>query len=160
VSAETGHHRVGSPYVTRDHVPAMHAPVSSEWDATPEDTGEWAGEATSGATPPPGYVPLEMPELWEPDTVRTPATMPVPTPHPAATVAPPIEHAVVYPTLPRSFDELKRTGVLAGRVFADLPQLAVAAVREGGYDPADVARLFRVPRWKLQQWLDAGERRR
>ncbi len=86
-------------------------------------------------TPPPGYVPLEVPELWEPEA-----------PAPA------------YPPVPRSFDELRRSPSLAGREFADLSQLAVAAVVEAGHDPVGIARLFRVPGWKLQQWLDAGAR--
>lgn len=127
------------------------------------DEPEWGDEGTSGVTPPPGYVPLEMPELWEPDPA--PALAPAPAPVQAsagfaAPVATAVEaQAVAYPPVPRSFDELRRAASLAGRVFADLSQLAVAAVRDAGHDPVGIARLFRVPQWKLQQWLDAGPAR-
>lgn len=143
------------------------------------DEPEWGDEGTSGVTPPPGYVPLEMPELWEPDPAPALAPAPAPVqasaPDAAATV-PQVRHvapagfaapvataveaqAVAYPPVPRSFDELRRAASLAGRVFADLSQLAVAAVRDAGHDPVGIARLFRVPQWKLQQWLDAGPAR-
>ena len=53
---------------------------------------------------------------------------------------------------PRSFADL-RTGPLEGRTFASLQQFAIAAVVEGGYSVPTIARLFRIPQWRLQQWV-------
>ncbi|MCK6068107.1 MULTISPECIES: hypothetical protein [Microbacterium] len=54
---------------------------------------------------------------------------------------------------PRSFNDL-RAGALADREFATLQQFALAAVLEAGYPLATIARLFRVPSWRLQTWVD------
>ncbi len=61
------------------------------------------------------------------------------------------------PHRPRSFADL-RTGPLEGRTFASLQQFAVAAVREGGYSVPTIARLFRIPQWRLQQWVEEAAR--
>ncbi|MEV8241661.1 helix-turn-helix transcriptional regulator [Microbacterium testaceum] len=53
---------------------------------------------------------------------------------------------------PRTFSDL-RTGALAGRDFRSLQEFAVASVVEGGYALADVARVFRIPSWRLDQWV-------
>lgn len=53
---------------------------------------------------------------------------------------------------PRTFSDL-RTGALAGRDFRSLQEFAVASVVEGGYALADVARVFRIPSWRLEQWV-------
>ncbi|MDQ1074317.1 MULTISPECIES: helix-turn-helix domain-containing protein [Microbacterium] len=53
---------------------------------------------------------------------------------------------------PRTFADL-RTGALAGRDFRSLQEFAVASVVEGGYALADVARVFRIPPWRLDQWV-------
>lgn len=47
-----------------------------------------------------------------------------------------------------------RTGPLANREFASLQQFAVAAVLEAGYPIATIAKLFRLPSWRLQEWVE------
>lgn len=129
-----------------------------------------------------GYVPLDVPELWEPPVgylgaadpmafagasagritpspqpvspVRYPArSAPFVQPAPRAT-APPSAPPAPSPT-PRSFDDLRR-GALAGRAFDSLQQFAVAAVVEAGHPVVLVARIFRVPTWKLENWVEAS----
>lgn len=64
------------------------------------------------------------------------------------------------PRQPRTFAEL-RDGALAGREFSSLREFAVAAVVEGGFTAVAVARVFRLPVWRLEQWvLEAGHVRR
>ena len=152
--------------------------------------------------PPVGYVPLEMPELWEPpaaqapepfapaiaESVRVvpsewrdpsavrirvlptpgvthavprvaPADAPRMAPVPAPCVAPvppQVAPRAVHTRPPRSLAEL-RDGALAGRSFESLQQLAVAAVLEAGYSPAAVGRLFRVPAWRVEEWIVAAQ---
>jgi hypothetical protein len=55
-------------------------------------------------------------------------------------------------TAPRTFADL-RVGPLAGRNFRSLQEFAVASVVEGDHAVADVARVFRVPVWRLEQWV-------
>jgi len=55
--------------------------------------------------------------------------------------------------VPRTFSDL-RTGPLAGRNFRSLQEFAVASIVEGGYALADVARVFRIPVWRLEQWVN------
>lgn len=55
-------------------------------------------------------------------------------------------------TAPRTFADL-RIGPLAGRNFRSLQEFAVASVVEGHHALADVARVFRVPAWRLEQWV-------
>lgn len=55
-------------------------------------------------------------------------------------------------TAPRTFADL-RVGPLAGRNFRSLQEFAVASVVEGNHAIADVARVFRVPAWRLEQWV-------
>lgn len=77
-----------------------------------------------------------------------------PAPAGAATAA----RASAAPTaMPRSFDDLRR-GVLAGRTFDNLQQFAVAAVIDAGHPAVLVARIFRVPVWKLEAWIDTAFR--
>lgn len=137
---------------------------------------------------PTGYVPLEVPELWEPPVgylgdSGVPSFAPAESVHRAApdvTAQP--AHPARYPArsapfvqpaprvqtppatplapsaqirLPRSFDDLRR-GALAGRTFESLQQFAVAAVVEAGHPVVLVARIFRVPTWKLESWVDAA----
>lgn len=137
---------------------------------------------------PAGYVPLEVPALWEPPVGYLGATG-APSPATAAPVhraaaAPPAgpgsparypartapfvqpvvrtrerSSAPLAPTAPsrppRSFDDL-RVGALAGRTFESLQQFAVAAVVEAGHPVVLVARIFRVPSWKLESWVEAA----
>ncbi|MXS76102.1 hypothetical protein CSIV_00860 [Microbacterium sp. CSI-V] len=55
-------------------------------------------------------------------------------------------------TAPRTFADL-RVGPLAGRNFRSLQEFAVASVIEGHHAITDVARVFRVPPWRLEQWV-------
>jgi DNA-binding XRE family transcriptional regulator len=60
------------------------------------------------------------------------------------------------PREPRTFSDL-REGGLAGREFDSLRTFAVAAVAEAGYSAVTVARIFRLPVWKLERWVaEAG----
>ena len=60
------------------------------------------------------------------------------------------------PPEPRTFADL-REGALAGRNFPSLREFAVAAVAEGGHSAVAVARVFRLPVWRLEQWVtEAG----
>ena len=90
---------------------------------------------------------------------QDPAT-PSPTPVPPPASAPPLfagERArparEARADRPRSFADL-RTGPLEGRTFASLREFAVAAVVEGGSSVGSIARLFRIPQWRLQKWVD------
>ncbi|MBB2975494.1 hypothetical protein FHX49_001060 [Microbacterium endophyticum] len=56
---------------------------------------------------------------------------------------------------PRSLAEL-RNRELGGREFANMQQFAIAAVLEAGYPIGTVASLFRVPAWRLQEWITQG----
>lgn len=122
---------------------------------------------------PAGYVPLEVPALWEPPAgylgqssgpsfVR--AAPAAPRQRPAFAEAPPARPPVRTPSAPtaprvsaapRSFDDLRR-GALAGRSFDSLQQFAVAAVVDAGHPVVLVARIFRVPSWKLEAWVEAA----
>ncbi len=53
---------------------------------------------------------------------------------------------------PRTFSDL-REGVLEGREFSSLREFAIAAVAEAGYSSLTVARIFRLPVWKLERWI-------
>lgn len=53
---------------------------------------------------------------------------------------------------PRTFADL-RDGVLNDRVFGSLQEFAVAAVVEGRFPLGAVARVFRLPTWRLEQWV-------
>lgn len=137
---------------------------------------------------PAGYVPLEVPELWEPPVgylgaAGAPSSAPSTPVHRAAATSPagpgsparypartapfvqPVARAQAPSSTPlapaaqsrppRSFDDL-RSGALAGRTFESLQQFAVAAVVEAGHPVVLVARIFRVPSWKLESWVEAA----
>ncbi|MCD2168890.1 MULTISPECIES: helix-turn-helix domain-containing protein [Microbacterium] len=60
------------------------------------------------------------------------------------------------PRQPRTFADL-REGVLAGREFRSLREFAIAAVAEANHSPVAVARVFRLPVWRLEEWVrEAG----
>jgi len=118
----------------------------AEW--SPPTTSQRAAVPEPGAAPAPGV-------SWETPTVvptgvgsRGPAVRP--SSAPAAGPRPVTQR-------PRSFADL-RTGPLEGRTFASLQQFAVAAVLEGGYSVPTIARLFRIPQWRLQQWVEEAAR--
>jgi transcriptional regulator with XRE-family HTH domain len=54
--------------------------------------------------------------------------------------------------VPRTFADL-RTGALAGRTFRSLQEFAVASIVDGGFALTDVARVFRIPAWRLEKWV-------
>ncbi|MCT9002594.1 right-handed parallel beta-helix repeat-containing protein [Microbacterium memoriense] len=53
---------------------------------------------------------------------------------------------------PRSLQDLRV--MLSNREFASMQQFAVAAVVEAGYPISVIARLFRVPAWRIEQWVE------
>lgn len=129
-----------------------------------------AAPQSATRTAPTGYVPLEVPELWEPPAgylgeaggplfapASRVASAPRVQPAPAAPMTSRAPVAVRPPlgATPRSFDDLRR-GALAGRTFDSLQQFAVAAVVEAGHPVVLVARIFRVPSWKLENWVEAA----
>jgi hypothetical protein len=67
--------------------------------------------------------------------------------------APPAAPPAAPTRVPRTFADL-RTGPLEGRTFDSLQQFAVAAVIEANHAVSVIARVFRVPGWKLQAWVD------
>lgn len=82
-----------------------------------------------------------------------PARGTAPTQDPAIAEAPTVDPASPAERAPRTFADLRK-GALADRSFDSLPQFAVAAVIEARYSVAAIARVFRVPAWKLQGWVD------
>lgn len=60
---------------------------------------------------------------------------------------------------PRTFSDL-REGALAGREFASLREFAITAVVEGRFSAVDVARVFRLPSWRLEQWVAEAQQTR
>ena len=108
----------------------------------------------SDEVPPPGYTPLEMPEMWEPAAPSPVQSRPAP---PTARDAPPARTATTPPAppsgrtgpMPRTFADLK-TGALADRRFDSLQAFAVAAVLEAGHPISVVAPIFRLPQWRLE----------
>jgi len=131
----------------------------------------------AGTTVPPGYtvVPTPHAAAWaSPPGAPTPRTAgPLPQAAPSDGRRPVAAHAVNPGTtqvfvgaepagargprpLPRTFADL-RTGPLAGRTFTSLRQFAVASVIEAGHPVTAVARVFRVPSWRLEAWVaEAG----
>ncbi|MBN9177793.1 MAG: right-handed parallel beta-helix repeat-containing protein [Microbacterium sp.] len=100
----------------------------------------------------------EDPPVAAGERSRRSPTTPVSTTAPSAAVPP--AAAPPAPTArpvdePRSFNDL-RAGALAGRDFASMQQFAVAAVLEAGYPVSVIARLFRVPSWRLASWVEGA----
>ncbi|MDY0830097.1 hypothetical protein SK224_13270 [Microbacterium sp. BG28] len=157
---------------------SMSAPAAPSAAVTGPPVPRAAPQASAA-----GYVPLEVPELWEPPVgylgaagstsfadpprpassaqpgspARYPArTAPFVQPAPRAQTPPPAPRGPSAPNrTPRCFDDL-RHGALAGRTFESLQQFAVAAVVEAGHPVVLVARIFRVPTWKLEIWVEAA----
>lgn len=107
---------------------------------------------------------LEIPLAALLDPPAAPGTPPAPPRQPPAnayvrSVAPAPAPSHPAPprrrTEPRTFADL-RVGPLANRSFATLPEFAVAAVVEGGHPVSVVAKIFRVPSWKLEGWIRDG----
>ncbi|MBM3714711.1 MAG: helix-turn-helix transcriptional regulator [Actinobacteria bacterium] len=67
-------------------------------------------------------------------------------------VSPDAAEAAVVEPAPRTFADLRK-GKLAGRTFPSLQEFAVAAVVEAGHPVPPIARMFRVPVWRLEQWV-------
>jgi hypothetical protein len=57
---------------------------------------------------------------------------------------------------PRTLNDLR--SALSGRDFDSMQQFAVAAVLDGGFALGAVARVFRVPAWRLESWLEDAQR--
>ncbi|MFG6280857.1 helix-turn-helix domain-containing protein [Microbacterium sp. S16(2024)] len=110
---------------------APSAPEPSPWPAAPGGTG---------GRP---YVPSAVPRVHQRAAERG-----MQGESPYVFVAPGAGPGVV----PRTFADL-RTGALEGRNFRSLQEFAVASVVEGHHSIPDVARVFRVPPWRLEQWV-------
>lgn len=76
----------------------------------------------------------------------------------ASSSAPPPSAPVRRARPPRTFSEL-RQGALEGREFDSLREFAVAAVVEARHPVFVVARVFRLPSWRLEQWVSEARRR-
>lgn len=132
----------------------------------------WMVEVPLEAEPVPAAfvapAPVPVPEPEPVSVAATPAAVAVPHPSSAA-VTRAQDHALAHgmrgssayvfvapgspvKAAPRTFSDL-RTGVLAGRDFRSLQEFAVASIVEGGHAVADVARVFRIPSWRLEQWV-------
>lgn len=61
---------------------------------------------------------------------------------------------VTPPSDGRGFHSLSELRASMGRDFASMQQFAVAAVLEAGYPSLTIARLFRVPSWRLDAWVE------
>ena len=125
-------------------------------ERTPPALGQGSSDATPASAPEPA--------------VPTPPDHGAPPHVPVASVAPRVHrraaergmheetpYVFVAPDAPpahgpRTFADL-RTGSLAGRTFGSMREFAVASVREGNHALPDVARVFRVPVWRLEQWV-------
>jgi len=131
-------------------------------EAEPVPAAFVAPEPEPEPEPEPAPVPVPVP------VAATPAAVAVPHPSSAA-VTRAQDHALAHgmrgssayvfvapgspaKAAPRTFSDL-RTGVLAGRDFRSLQEFAVASIVEGGHAVADVARVFRIPSWRLEQWV-------
>jgi len=110
--------------------------------------GEAAPEPQHPSTPPP---PTRT--TASDAAAPAPARGTAPTQDPAVAEAPAVDPASPAERAPRTFADLRK-GALADRSFDSLPQFAVAAVIEARYSVAAIARVFRVPAWKLQGWVD------
>ncbi|MFJ6653485.1 right-handed parallel beta-helix repeat-containing protein [Microbacterium sp. NPDC091313] len=129
--------------------PAASAPAIASTAAAPV-----AAPAAAAAVPTletPRVAPVSSPTAPTRPVVVAPAAPERPAPV-APARAPLAPRAPIGSRPPRSFGDL-RTGALAGREFETLQQFAVAAVLEAGYPVSTIARLFRVPGWKLQTWV-------
>lgn len=133
--------------VPREPVPPVPvAPVN--WHAP-------AAWSTDPAAYPSGPHPV-----WPAAAAPVPAAPAPAAPAYAAPVAPGV-HRVPDPTptavpVPRTLADL-RTGALGSRTFDSPQQLAVAAVLEGGYSVGVIARLFRVPGWRVEEWIRSAQ---
>ncbi|MDQ1123281.1 hypothetical protein [Microbacterium trichothecenolyticum] len=131
---------------------------------TPDEAVDLAQGATTGArVAPPAIGTGELPPApWMP---VTPPSAPVAAPAPANVVVSTYVRApdpralpprAVPPASgrrqPRTFADLGE-GVLNGRPFGSLREFAVAAVVEGRFPVGAVARVFRLPAWRLEQWI-------
>jgi hypothetical protein len=102
--------------------------------------------ATAARTAP-QYAPFDPLATPKPASAAAPSR---PAPASARSAAAPVRPSG---RPPRSFAELRSSGPLADRQFETLQQFAIAAVLEAGYPVSTIARLFRVPSWRLQQWV-------
>lgn len=146
-------------------VPAVVAAVAPETPPIAPTERVWGG-------------PLP-PAPWaedEPNGVSTDPAPPVPADHRAAPASAAAQvhqraaaqgmsgtsrYVLVAPSAtaapePRTFSDLRR-GALENREFRSLREFAVAAVVDGEHSVVSVARVFRLPVWKLEQWVaEAG----
>ncbi|MFJ6653481.1 helix-turn-helix domain-containing protein [Microbacterium sp. NPDC091313] len=128
------------------------------WVPEPEPVPQavWVPESEPVAAAPAPAAPAPVAPAPPPPPARTPTgRVYVTRVGTAAAPAEPVAAAPARSGVPRTFADL-RVGVLADRAFATLPQFAVAAVTEAGHAVSVVARIFRVPAWKLEGWVRDG----
>lgn len=129
----------------------LPASVLSELERGVASTPVWAVFAAAEALDVPVEALLSDHAVPQPTQPQRAQPLPVRPQHaPQAVAHAPVARAA---RVPRTFADL-RTGPLADRTFDSLQQFAVAAVVEGGHPVSVIARIFRVPAWKLQGWAD------
>lgn len=114
----------------------------------------WGGELPPAPwTTPPSH-PAGTPVPETPSIRAVPRGEEHPHRHPVDAASPSIVIASepAVSRRPRTFSDL-REGALAGREFATLREFAIAAVVEGRFSAVAVARVFRLPSWRLEQWV-------
>ncbi|WP_460772570.1 hypothetical protein [Microbacterium sp. GXF7504] len=100
--------------------------------------------------PQPQYAPAQQPQY-------APAQQHPQAPAQQFPGARPATGAIPRPRrIPRSMQEL-RSGPFEGREFETPQELAVAAVLELGYPAPAIARLFRVPSYRVEEWIRTAQ---
>ena len=121
------------------------APPSVSGTAHPSGASPDPGTAGPAVPAPPPHAPSVAPRVHQRAAERG-----MQGASPYVFVAPDAESRGTL--APRTFADL-RIGPLAGRNFRSLREFAVASVVEGHHEIPDVARVFRVPAWRLEQWV-------
>lgn len=134
--------------------PTIHRPTEQTWGG-PLPPAPWVrheapmrpSEAAWSAVRAPA--PVETVSRPAPPTTGVVASRAQPV---TGSVMTGVERAPALRRQPRTFTEL-REGVLADREFRSLREFAVAAVVEARHPVSVVARVFRLPSWRLERWI-------
>ncbi|MDJ1114517.1 right-handed parallel beta-helix repeat-containing protein [Microbacterium dauci] len=122
-------------------VPAQTSPAAPSWSAP-----GWGSQVPGiAASVPAEGAPITINGVPVEEWPEAPLTRPVDPRRMPRSAAP---HA----GSPRSLRDLH--AVLPSQAFTSPQQFAVAAVLEAGYPVYQVARLFRVPAWRLEAWIE------
>lgn len=155
-AAKAGPGMPGPPATAADHAlsraaaPAPREPAAARRDHRPTE------ETWGGPLPPAPWTQVEDPV--RPTTVAVRPSARALVGAASTSSAPPASAPVRRARFPRTFAELRR-GVLEGREFDSLREFAVAAVTEARHPVFVVARVFRLPSWRLEQWVAEASRR-